>query len=281
MRRAQRFDQAGFTLMDIIVSVGISAMVFGYAAQSLTTTTTQSFDSEVIITTEERARSILDLMLFDLRMLGAGIPFDQEGFSMSGSGTSSVALPILTDSTSSYIHFRVNELGKDTLITSAFAPSGASSSFTVYSTEDLLEDDIIYLSDATTGGSDGLQGQISAISGLTVTLSSGFVYSDSANFPVGSVLNRVTTVEYSSPDDDSGIVRNNGLGDIVISPNSYFSISYKDQDGNALSLPLSESDIEDYLAIIDISVTVNSDRKLKDGTTYTAQADSKVTVRGL
>lgn len=271
----------GVMLLELLVSIGIFSVVFAYAVQSLMGSTERSFDTEIVIKTEEKARSILDLMLFDLRMIGTGIPFDQSDFKISSGGSlGSAALPVITDSTENYLHFRINELGKDTTLTSSFEPD-STSTFGVYSVEDLLEGDLIYLSDETTGGSDGLQGTIGSISGTNVTLLNNFIFSDGATFPVGSLLNRVTTIIYDSTDNDEGITRDNGFGATVLSPNSSFTISYLDALDNEISTPLSSDDIESNLTTIEVTVSVISERTLKNGSSYTAQSSSRVTVRSL
>lgn len=277
--KGKRNKERGSFLLEMLVAISISAIIMTSASDMMLNNMQSSLDSEIMMETETKARAILDLMTFDLRMIGAGIPFDQEDFNMSDPDVGAAALPVYTDTTAGYLHFRINELGKDAFLTTSFDPD-SSSTIAVDSVADLAQGDIIYISDQTAGGSDGLQATISSISYPSVTLTN-LIYPDGASFPTGSIINRVMELEYVSSNDDTGIVRNNGYGDVVLTPHSTFTVSYLDLDGNAIALPLTADTIENNLAAIDISVQVTSSKPLRSGTSFTTTSTGRVTIRSL
>lgn len=271
--------ERGSFLLEMLCAIGLAAMIFTFASDMTMNNVQKSFDTQVVLETEKNARAILDLMIFDLRMLGSGIPFDQSDFTMSDSGVGAAALPVYTDSTTSFVHFRINELGNDTFLLNSFMPD-SQNSLTVESDSDLVANDVIYISDETAGGSDGLQATVASANSGTVTLTN-MLYSTGATFPAGSIANRVVELSYNSPNDSSGITRNNGYGDVVLMPNSTFSINYIDSDGNQLALPLTTSTISSELNAIEVTVNVISNGRLRDGTSYTASVSGQVGIRSL
>ncbi|MCB0320178.1 MAG: hypothetical protein KDD60_04575 [Bdellovibrionales bacterium] len=273
--------ETGFTFLEILVSVLLFSMLLASSANMMFQSFESSLDSEVIIQTEERARSALELLVFELRMLGSGVALGQKDFDISDDTLGDAPLPIFIDSSDDYLHFRINETGKDTYIVGDFIPTWSSRTFTVASSEDIFVGDIVYISDRIAGGDDGLRGEVEAISGTNITLSNDFISSPDASFPSGSTVNRVSEVEYSSPANWGGITRDNGLGALTLVPNSQFSVTYLKSDDTAISLPLSESEITEDLTALDIQVQVRSDRRLKDGTYYSATAQTRVTTRTL
>ncbi|MCB0333340.1 MAG: prepilin-type N-terminal cleavage/methylation domain-containing protein, partial [Bdellovibrionales bacterium] len=144
-------QENGFTLLEMLVSLLIFSILMGSAASTMFSSFSYSLDAEIIARTEERARSTLDLLLFDLRMMGCGVAIGQEDFSITDGSLGDAPFPVFTDSTASYIHFRMNETGKDALLTADYTPSSSSLTFSVSSTEDYFEGDVIYLSDKIAG----------------------------------------------------------------------------------------------------------------------------------
>lgn len=281
MMRNSQLDSSGFTLLELLVGVSVLSVLLAATAQSMFNTMETSLDTEVVTQTEERAKAALDMMVFDLRMLGSGVTAGQSDFSISDSALGDAPLPVLTDSSESYLHFRMNESGDDAVLTADYTPDDDGLSFSVSSTSDLYVGDEVYISDRVAGGDDGLKGEVSAVTSNTVTISADYVASENADFPAGSTLNRVSTIAYNSPSDWSGITRNGGLGAITIVPNSKFTVQYLDSDGAELTPPLSKADILESLLSIEVTVQVQSDRPLKSGTTYTAEASTKVTARNM
>ncbi|RMG39206.1 MAG: hypothetical protein D6719_13825 [Candidatus Dadabacteria bacterium] len=271
--------EQGVTLMEMIVGLLISATLMLSVIDFFTNSTHIALDNDVTMKAEEKARAILDLMVFDLRMIGSGMPLLQPDFDYNDTTLGDAPFAVLSDSDSDTLKFRINESGHSTVLTADFTPSSSNKTFTVLSTDDLYVGDKVYISDALVGGSDGLYGEITSISGNDITLKSDYVASDSASFPAGSEVNRVVTVTYQSPSGSSGITRDSGAGAVSLGPNTWFSVKYYDASGNSMTPPLSDSQRAEDLLTVEVTVTASGDRLLSDGTTYTAQAKQKVVIR--
>lgn len=288
MKRGGRFEsgadgpasQAGSTVFEFLTVVLLSSFVFSAAVKDFMGATRHGADNKMMLEAHQEAVNIADLMAFDLRMLGAGVPFYQGSFSMEDATVGASALPLLLSSDGSAISFRLNEKGTVAVLMAQFDPA-AGLTMSLDSTAGFETGDSIYLTNSTVARSDGLAGTVVSVSGNTITLNAGYTASAGAVFPAGSLAQPVTTVTYTSPADGSGITRQGKSAATLISPRSSFSLEYRDGSGAALSLPLSSAALADNLTSIRLSVSVNSARAMQNGSVYQAQASHTIALRNL
>lgn len=280
--------------MGLLVTMGVSMTLLAAATASFFTISRRSLDHLTMATAQERAKSVLSLIAFDLRMVGSGMPLGQAAFTIADATLGDAPLPILTSSTRSRIVYRINENGATTVLYGAeFKPSAALRSFRVFSAKDLEVGDTIYISNMlpgagkdspNIGGIHGLRGKIASIAAgaqPTITIDSSFKTSTGAGFREGSTVERVTDVILDSPLSGSGITRNPETGAVALAPRSTFTATYLDGNGNSLIPPLSATTIANQLSAIRITVQVTSDRPLLDGAPYVATATETVALRNL
>lgn len=273
--------QSGFTLLELLVVMVIAGGLFSAAMSMFKSTVTGSHDNDMKTRVDEKARSTLDLIVFDLRMLGTGMPLGQADFSAEDADLGDAPLSFLPDSDTERLHFRMNESGKTVLLTAEF--NSSENDVYVTSTEDYSPGDTVYLSDAGAGGRDGLRGEVHSVSGDQVTLHGDYLTSTDADFPVGSWMARVSEVVYESPADWSGITRNNGIsGPILLASNTRFEVEYLDENEGILDPPLSTDEILQQLAAIKVTVRARSARELiSGGAHYIAEFEQTVAMRNL
>jgi len=255
--------------------------MFAAIMSTYSLTTRRAYDEAIIGRTNEQARLALDLIGYDLRMAGAGVPLGQGGFAPGGAGLGDAPMPILTSSTATNIVMRLNETGRVGVLTSQFTPSMTSLTFQVHSSADIAAGDMVYLSNATAGGTLGLKGTVQSVSGNSVTLETGYITSAGAVFDSGSVVHRVTQITYDSPAAGTGITRDNVDSLITVVPNSTFSLTYYDAAGSAIPLPLTAAIIQNQLCSVQVSTSVVSTSKLRNGSNYTATAVDRIALRNL
>lgn len=273
--------EAGFTVTESLVAMLLSMIVMASVLGSFTSLTKVTADHDIVSRVEQQARTLLDFMAFDIRMTGSGMPLSQTGFSMTSTLYGNVTLPVLVSSNDKNLYVRVNEKGSDTLLTASFNPTGVSQTLSVFSTANIAQNDIIYVSDLTLGGASGMWAQVNATTATTITLKPGFMFTTGVIFSPGSVVNKVTTINYVSYDDWSGITRDAQKGPVRILANSQFSVSYLDGSGAAMTLPLTAASIANTLSSVRLNVTVRSDRPLSNGEIYTASASQVIALRNL
>lgn len=274
-------SQAGATILELLVSLTVVSTVLASAVHSFFDVLHRSFDQETILRTDERARAIRDILANELRLAGTGVPFQQNEFEIGDAGLGDAPLPILLSSDNTHVVFRSNLEGTQTVLSNAYVPTPANRTFLVTVATGLAEGDTIYLSDVTAGGDDGLRGVIEGISGTSITLARGFVVSPGATFPAGSIAERVYTVIFDSPEDWSGVQRDQSGGALRLAPNSTFVVDYLDDTGVSLTIPLTQAMVKDRLTSLQITVTVRSDDKLETGAIYTVTSEATVALRNL
>lgn len=276
-------SQRGFTLVELLVTLLLMGVVVTAGMDAFVTTTSHYHDQKVKTAATEQARMLVDLIAFDIRMTGAGMPLSQSGFSMSDGSLGDAPFPILTSSDADTVVVRLNETGAHTLVSSNYTPSFSDLDISVLSSSGLAVGDTIYLSNLNAGGSEGLKGTISAViaSPPTLTIGSGYLTTTGAVFASGSTVHKVSTVTFESPVDWSGITRDSGSGAQLLFPGSQFSVRYLDESGASLALPLSTGSVANDLERIEITVSVRGLQPLRDGTTYIANARETVVLRNL
>lgn len=272
--------ERGESLFGVLAALLLSSIVFSGAVSSFMTTSRENQNLQLIASTNELAQSVADLMSFELRLAGSGMPLGQSNFLTGTTGLGDKPLPILLSSTTSEIEFRLNEKGHNSVLTSQFTPGFGSLTVSLNETSSLKANDDIYISDMLAGGNNGLWGTLTSVSANSATISSGYLALPSITFQPGSYLEKVTTVKYISPSDGGGIIRWTSTGDVRLSPRSTFSIQYLDANGVALSLPLTEQTVATTLSMADLTVTVTTNRNI-GGAPYMAQAFRRIAFRNL
>jgi len=274
-------NERGESLVSLLVGIALASIIMTTATANFVGASRLAKDHQMINRAEAEARSVLDLMAFDIRMTGTGMPLGQAGFLITDTTLGTAPLPVLTTSSATSIAFRMNQNGAMTVLSSSYTPSTTSTTFSVASSTGLATGDQVYISDLSAGGTSGLRGVISSKTSNSITLSSGFVHTAAAVFSSGSSVSKVSDVTYSSTSPYSGIFRNEGSGSIVLSPNCEFSASYLDTNGAVLTLPLTATSIQDSLGAIRVTVQVRSTSPLVSGDYYTAVASQTIALRNL
>lgn len=287
-------DNSGFTLMELMVSVSIGAGLMLGIVSGYRSVVAISYDHKVRTVTRLQAEAIMQTIGVELRTLGNGVPFDQPNFQIGESTLSdpTVTHPILTATADTdYISFRLNESGEVHLLTADFDPA-SDNTISLTGTNGLEVGDTIYLNNSVVAEDDGYVAEVTAINTSTNVITvdtSSDVYSPSATFKMGTLCENVSLVTYESFADWSGITRDAGNGSVVMAPNSTMTLTYLDENGSAITLPLTPDcpsppctdSLTDNLRSIQVSVSVRSSSNLSDGSTYTATMTQTFGIRNL
>ena len=279
--RSALYNERGLTIVELLVGFLLTALLMAAALFTFRDSTGSSSDNEVISAAEEKARDILEMIAYDLRHTGSGMPLGQVEFRPGGTGLGTAPLPVLLTATSTYIQFRMNPLGRDTVVTSDYTPSLVSLSIDVHDNSDFKAGDTIYLNSATAGDDDGLMGTVANTPSGKIMIDSTYATATGAQFDAGSLVTRVDTITYESKAADSTIHRIDENGDVTIAENSAFTLEYLDVSGTTIALPLTNVKVEDDLGVIRLTVTVDGERPLSDDTDYTATATQVINLRNL
>ena len=284
-RRRKTKRQLGVSIVESLVAISVASVVMVAMMKEYTNTLRFAKDEEIKSAALVRAQAVLEAMGSELRVLGNGVPYDQPNFQI---GESTLSDPTVTEpidvatAATDSISFRLNETGEVYLLMNNYDPS-ASLTFTLTSTEGLVAGDPIYLSNSVVGDDDGLFGVVQSVNSATneVTLQAGPVYSPGAIFDMGTICERVPLITYTSPADGSGITRDAGLGAVLFAQNSRFTLDYVDFNGNAMALPITANDLVNSVRRVRVTVTVDSESPLRDGTIYTATVSQTYSLRNL
>lgn len=272
--------ERGFTVLELLVSLVISGIMFAILMGMYMSVATISHNHAVRIEAQVQAQAIMQTMSGEVRVLGNGVPFDQPNFQIGENTLSDVTKTypvILASSDASTLAFRLNETGDVALLTADYTPSGASLVISVTDASAFQADDPIYISNSVVSGDDGLYGEVASVSGNNVTIKAGYVASPGATFATGSIFEEVPIVTYTT--GANGITRDSGYGAVLLGNNSTLGIQYLDFNGNALTPPLTESDLVNSLRSIRLTVSVTSSSNLKNGEPYTASVSQTVGLR--
>lgn len=276
--------ERGFTLLELMVTLVLTSIVFLGAMQMYTTISSVSYDHHLRLGTHVQAQAIMQTIGNEIRILGNGVPFDQPNFQIGEDTLSdpTVTQPIdIATSTTSSISFRLNETGEVALLTADFDPT---SSLTISLTDvsGLAVNDPIYLNNSVVSGDDGLYGVVTAVNSVskTVTIGAGYVTAADADFPMGSILEEVPIVTYTYT-PGTGITRDSGYGAVLLGNNASMTLEYRDSAGNVLTPPLTNTVVVDQLRAIKVTIALTSDAKLKSGENYTATVEGVFGLRNL
>lgn len=281
MARGKHQSDTGSSLVELMVGMAMVASISASVIAGFISTSRASHDNRIISRVNEEARTTLDYLTYDLRMIGSGMPLGQSAFAIGGAGLGDAPLPILLDATGTHVRVRINEKGNDMVLSADFTPSAGNTTFSVLTVFDLEAGDTVYFSDHSIGGTGGLKGVVAAINGTNVTLGVGYTATPGLTFKSGTIVSRVTEVIYDSVGVATGIQRNAELGAVTLQPRSTFSLEYLDTAGAVVPLPLTDAAVATNLSRIRVTVTVQSDNQLSTGGTYTATATQTVALRNL
>jgi Tfp pilus assembly protein PilW len=272
--------ESGSILLDAFMGLFLGSIVLGTALSSFSNMWSRSTELRLKAELYSEARLLLDMLAFDVRMSGAGMPLGQPDFVSTNAAIGEAALPILSDLSSTNITLRLNELGVSTLLTQPFSPDDGSRSVTVASTAGFSLGDTIYISSMTSGGTSGLRGTIASISGTTIILANTVTPSQGAQFSAGSTIEPVKQIIYAQ--SQNGITRDDGSGPILLAPQSTMQLAYLDSQGTPLTLPLTTEAIENSLGAIRIHVGLRTSSAVRsDSSTYSTTTSQTVALRNI
>lgn len=274
----KRTYQSGETLIGFLSAVLITSLMLAGAVTALAGYSKATVDHRFISEANDTARTVADLMSFELRFAGSGIPFQQNNFLMTNLALNGAPLPILTSATATSITFRMNSKGVMGFSTAQFNPA-SQNTISIVSNPGIVAGDTIYLSDLPAGGTYGLQGTVQSVTSTTVTLNAGSTYTAGALFGAGSSIEPVQTITYTS--STNGIRRTVGSQITTLSSNGSFTLQYLNTAGAALALPLTEANIASSLASLDLTISIPSTRNLSSGAAYTASLPTRIALREL
>lgn len=275
--------EGAFTLSELLVSLLLSSIIFIGLIGQYTASVHESYDQNIRIATTLQAQATLQMIGSEIRMLGNGVPFDQANFQI---GEDTLSDPTVTEpikvasSTASSITFRINETGDVFLLTQNFDPTV---SLVVHLTDvsSLDANDPIYISNSVVSGEDGLYGVVSAVDSAanTVTLDANYVASPASTFNMGSILEEVPLVTYTS--SGGTITRDSGFGPVQLGSNCTMTLDYRDSAGNSMVPPLTNDNVVDTFRAIQVTINQTSDKEMRNGQFFVAQVSQVFGIRNL
>jgi Tfp pilus assembly protein PilW len=277
MRKEHFVDERGESLLSMLVAILISGIVLSASTSFFLNSLHHSTDIRSFTRTQVAASSLLDLMSFELRMLGSGMPLTQASFSYENPTISGLALPILLSSSASEITFRLNETGASALLTSNFSPSSGSHTLSVDSTVGFKTGDSVYLTSLSTGGVHGLHGIVQSTTATSIQLSTYNTTQD-AHFPASSLIQPVSEITYAS--SPNGVTRTSSQEVTTHLDHAAFELVYLDSSGQSLPLPLSATTIRESLAGIRVLVQVEALSRF-GGAVSATEAQQTIALRNL
>ena len=279
-RKIQLSCERGESIVGFLVSLGLSSVVFAAVSSSFIQSTRMSADQRMLVQVQEDAKAIADLLAFEFRLMGAGMPLGQGNFAIEDAALGDVPLPILLDASATQATLRFNELGNYAVLTADFDPS-MTSTISVSDATIFSDGDAVYISDMLSGGTAGLQGIVASVGGNTITIEAGPTYTAATVFQMGNTIEPVSEVTFANGAGWDGVTRDAGLGAVTLAPNSQVTFEFVDDTGTALVLPLTATVVADDLVGMQAVVTVRSNRQLSTGKYYTAQATHSILFRNL
>ncbi len=278
-------DERGSSLLEVLVSILVVGAIFGGLVGQYSSSVSASYDHSIRIAAQVQAQAVLQTIISELRVLGNGVPFDQANFQIDESTLSdpSVTEPIdISVTDGDHLAFRLNESGTVHLLTTDFDPT-ATLNISLTGVEGVEAGDEIYLTNSVVGGDEGLYATVASVNTATnvVTLDATYITTLGATFDTGSILEVVPVIVYDSPSDGSGVTRDSGDGAVLLANNSVMAITYYSFDGSVIAPPLTNAIVVNSLRSIEVTITVTSDKKLSDGSTYSTSVQQRVGIRNL
>lgn len=257
--------QRGASLLELIIAIGIGSLILSGLSWLLIGTSARVYNEKQQMSVDTEAIELLNLLCREISIAGAGMPLGQSQFvpTILSLGDAPEAVVSASSTTSSLV-IRLSTSGENSTLSADFTPTLTARSFYVTSISPFALGQSVYISGASTGGNYGLQGVITKITNKEITLGSTYRAVGGATFSIGSVVAPVQTVVYNSPNNWSGVTRDDGRGVLLLLANSQFSLRYLNSSGNPIPLPLSATNIASDLAGIEVTVTVQSTQTLKN-----------------
>ncbi len=277
----RRNSQSGSILLDAFASLLLGAVVIGSAAASFSNMWARSTELRLKSQVQTEARLLLDMLAFDLRMAGSGLPLGQTNFSTALASTGEEELAIRSGASGSSVTVQLNELGTSAVLTSSFTPSAASRTIQTTTTTGFMVGDTVYISDLPSRGANALRATIEALTLSSITIAPSYTPTNSPSFPAGSTIEPVTQVTYTN--SASGITRDTGSGAILLAPHSSFTITYLDSSNSPLTTPLSSTAIKNSLraAQLNVSLQITSNVSTLSTPTFSAATSQTVALRNV
>lgn len=283
MRRSlsAKRKSAGVTLLEVLVSLGISSVILTGIVVEFSSVTKFSRDLEVKAEVREILRSLLEMIATDIRNAGAGMPIGQTNFQVNTAGVGDIALPVLTTSTSSVLQLRLNETGRTTLSTALYDNTLMQKELNLLSSDGMNVNDVIDVSEMTSGGTGGMYAKVASVVNSTkITLSDVILPTGVTSVRSGSMAGVVSSVTLQSDATTNAITRTNASGTVILAPKSSVSFTYLDSSGASI-LPLTSKKVASNLAAIGATITVTSSRKLRDGTYFSDSKSLNIACRNI
>ncbi len=275
-------NSRGFTLLELIVTLGISSVVLTGLAVEFATLTKYSRDIEIKGEVRDTLRSVLDMIASDIRNAAAGMPLGQDNFTVSDAALGDAPLAVLTSSNSTAVHLRLNETGESTSLTADFDPTAMVTELTISSSAGFAVGDTIYSSELSSGGQNGLKADIKSIpNNTTLEIENIALPTGATLIAAGSQVSKVSDVTIQDDATNDYIVRTNNSGVAILAPDSQVTFSYLDAALNSLSDPLDATEIENQLAVIRVNVQITSQRSLSTGSKFQLSSSLDVVLRNL
>ena len=269
------------TLLELLAGILIASVMLLVVVSTFVSSTRNSQDVALRAETLGKASSIMDLITFDLRLAGIGMPLTQADFSSSDVTLGNVVLPVLPQSDADTIVYRFNESGYRSYLKADYSPTIYDLEFLVQDSSIYAVDDIIYISDFYTGGESGLYGTVTGISGDEITIDTAFKANLGATFVKASTVEPVKEVIISSSSNPDLITREADGQTVLIGRNTAFSLRYLDESGIELTLPMAASVIEEQLAIVEVTLDVVGTRLLTGGREYRETLIKQIALRNM
>ena len=278
-------EQGGIGLLEILVGLALSSVILLMTGITFLSGSRSTVDLQTRNKTLEKAQSIMDMISFDLRLAGSGMPIGQELFTIGDTTLLDRPLVVLSSSNASQLILRINETGRSTHLTSAFDPT-TDNEIEVADLSLFSDADEFYICDFVVGGTSGFYSNIEDLDEATNEIeydSADYATPNGSIFKIGSVISVVNEITYSSSNATvpSFVSRTVGSSPQLVGSSSEASFSYFDATGTAIGLPLTAAIIEDSLAIVEVTVTVQSEKPLKSGETVVESHTQQISMRNM
>lgn len=260
----------GFTILELIVGIGLSSIILTALAFEYANISKIFYDLSIKDSVQVEAELISKVMISDIKEIGIGLPVYQRNFQIGEDALSdpSVTLPIASSSGASSITFKKKKSKESKLLSQNFDPS---SNTTVYldNVDGIIIGNIFCVSNISSGGEDANCSDITAINTSLKTLTlANSVYSLNAVFEAGDLVNILEEITYQSNPLTNVVTRTDSNGQITLSENAIFTLKYLDTNLSMQPTPLDATSISETIRSVKITVTTESNQVLTTGDTY-------------
>lgn len=262
VRIKNRRNQRGESLIQIIVALGVAGVLMGTVISEWVTTTSRAKDLRIRSSLRKEIQQALDLMRFEISLIGSAVPISLPSASSLGSS----GAPIQVDSTDISATFLINLSGSSTR--TRIDATGSSSSLSLVDGSIFVSGDYLVLYDDRRENSEVLLAEVNSVSGNSVSLGNITSSSGSAQFSAGSYVAVLNPVTYQLGPQNNGIERIEGGNTISVLTNGSFELEFLDSAGNNLTTPLDFATQTSQLASIRVSITGRDASNTREETGY-------------